>query len=60
MEFPASYKHFNNPTFAASSASMARSGAGAAIGNYSLTIDYTTGDITCGGGAAGTCAKLGF
>mgnify|MGYP000218040179 CR=1 FL=1 len=39
---------------------MTRKNAGASIGNYKLTIDYDTGDISCSGGAEDTCTKLGF
>jgi len=55
------YKYFNAPNVGvAGRASMTRKNAGASIGNYTLTINYDTGDINCTGGAAGTCRRLGF
>ncbi len=55
------YKFFKAPDVSTSGqASMTRKGAGASIGNYKLTINYDTGNISCSGGATGTCTKLGF
>ena len=58
VDLPASYRHFSAPAVGAVNATITRSGAGVSIGNYTLTINYDSGTITCAGGAANTCTKL--
>lgn len=61
-------KYFSAPTPAENSASIQRkgkgeqNGAGSSIGQYTLKIDYNTGNITCTNDpqAPNTCKKLGF